>query len=215
MPCLLGKTMGRKFKLLNNYYDEDFKMFNRTNIEINEGLTVLVGCNGSGKTTFLKQINDILKNNDIPVMFHSNMRNGERELKSKAAFHGDFNIVAKLMMSSEGENIVNVMEEIARNMGYMTRSNPDAKELWFLFDAIDSGLSIDNVIDIKEQLIPTVLEHNSDKNIYFVISTNAYEFARGENCFDVMNGKYVTFKDYEDYRAFILKSSERKGKRYK
>ena len=133
MPCLLGKTMGRKFKLSNNYYGEDFKMFNRINIEINKGLTVLVGCNGSGKTTFLKQINDILKNNDIPVMFHSNMRNGERELKSKAAFHGDFNIVAKLMMSSEGENIVNVMAFAIKVLLYSFGSIFFAAKSWSNF----------------------------------------------------------------------------------
>ena len=92
--------------------------------------------------------------------------------------------------------------------------NPDAKELWFLFDAIDSGLSIDNVIDIKESLIPLVIETEKDKDIYFVISANAYEFARNENCFDVINGKYIKFKDYEEYRDFILKTKKQKLERY-
>lgn len=206
--------MSRRFVLHNNWYGDDYAIFKKKWIKINPGLTVLVGCNGAGKTTLLKQINQSLKNKDIPVLFHSNMSDGERELKRKAAFHGNFEVVAKLMMNSEGENIVNVMEEIAKKMGELTRQYPEAQELWFLFDAIDSGLSIDNVLDIKDQLIPVVIEHNQNKDIYFIISANSYEFARNENCFDVINGKYIKFKDYEEYREFILRTKEQKLKRY-
>jgi len=206
--------MSRRFVLYNNWYGDDYAIFKKKWIKINPGLTVLVGCNGAGKTTLLKQINQSLKNKDIPVLFHSNMSDGERELKRKAAFHGNFEVVAKLMMNSEGENIVNVMEEIAKKMGELTRQYPEAQELWFLFDAIDSGLSIDNVLDIKDQLIPVVIEHNQNKDIYFIISANSYEFARNENCFDVINGKYIKFKDYEEYREFILRTKEQKLKRY-
>lgn len=204
----------RKFKLTNKYYGEDFRMFRRVNIEIDKGLTVLVGCNGAGKTTMLNQINQVLENKDIPCMLHSNLCDGEKEYRRKAAFYGNYEFVAQSMASSEGENIVLVLGEIARKMGDLSRRNPDAKELWFLFDAIDSGLSIDNVVEIKEILIPLVVRENPDKDIYFVISANEYELARNERCFDVMNGKYITFKDYEDYREFILKSSEQKDKRY-
>lgn len=207
--------MSRQFTLNNDWYGEDdFNIFKKKKITIKSGLTVLVGCNGAGKTTLLKQIEQSLKSKDIPVMLHNNKSDGERELKSRAALYGDFNIVAKLMMSSEGENIVNVMSEIARKMGDFTRRNGNSKELWFMFDAVDSGLSIDNILEIKEQLIPIVLEHDADKDIYFLISTNSYEFARGENCFDVINGKYIKFANYEEYRDFILKSKERKLERY-
>ena len=41
------------------------------------------------------------------------------------------------------------------------------------------------------------------------------EIANGENCFDVMNGKYVQFKDYDDFKKFIMRSREKKDKRYK
>ena len=49
--------------------------------------------------------------------------------------------------------------------------------------------------------------------IYIVISAIEYELCRGEQCFDVYNGKYITFKDYEDYREFILKNREWKENR--
>lgn len=38
--------------------------------------------------------------------------------------------------------------------------------------------------------------------------------ANGEQCLDVYNGEYVTFKDYGEYKEFILKTRERKDKRY-
>lgn len=207
--------MSRQFTLNNDWYDEDdFKIFKKNKIKIDTGLTVLVGCNGAGKTTMLNQIEDMLDRENIPVLFHNNMTNGERDLKSKATLYGDFEMVARLMSSSEGENIVNVLGEVARKMGDLSRKNPKAKELWFLFDSIDGGLSIDNVIEFKEQLIPVVLENNKDKDIYFVVSTNGYEFARGENCLDVISGEYVKFACYEEYRRFILKSKEQKLERY-
>lgn len=207
--------MCRRFKLSNDWYgDDDWKIFNKTYVTINPGLTVLVGCNGAGKTTLLKQINQSLKNKDIPVMMHNNLTDGERELKSKAAFLGDFATVARTMMSSEGENIVNVMPNIANKMWQMARNNPDAKELWYLFDAIDSGLSVDNIVEIKEVLIPLVIENNNDKEVYFVISANEYELARNEKCFDVIHGRYISFNDYEEYRNFILETRNEKEKRY-
>ena len=205
--------MSRYFNLYNDWYGDDCEIFKNYQIKIDTGLTVLVGCNGAGKTTMLNQIEEMLDRENIPVLFHNNMTNGERDLKGKATFYGDFEMVARLMSSSEGENIVNVLGEVARKMGDLSRKNPKAKELWFLFDSIDSGLSIDNVIEFKEQLLPVVLENNRDKDIYFVVSTNGYEFTRGENCFDVINGKYIKFANYEEYRDFILKSKEQKLER--
>ena len=37
---------------------------------------------------------------------------------------------------------------------------------------------------------------------------------KNEQCLDVYTGNYKTFKDYEDYYKFIMKSRERKDKRY-
>lgn len=88
------------------------------------------------------------------------------------------------------------------------------KERWILLDAVDSGLSVDNIIDLKEQLFKTILEeYNFGNEIYILISANEYEMARDEQCFDVYNGKYITFKDYEEYRKFILESKKWKEQR--
>ena len=82
-------------------------------------------------------------------------------------------------------------------------------------DAVDSGYSVDNVGSLKEDFFQVVLEDAKKEGIelYIVIAANEYELARGESCMDVMNGKYLTFRDYEDYRKFILNSRKRKEKR--
>lgn len=207
--------MSRKFNLSNKWYGGDaHKIFENTYIEFEPGLTVLVGCNGAGKTTLLMQVEQFLRNKEIPVILHNNLTNGEKEAKDNALYEEKIDILAALMTNSEGENIMNVLGEAAIKMGMLSRDGQDAKELWYLFDSIDSGLSIDNISDIKENFLPFVIKENKDKDVYILISANEYEFARNENCLDVMNCKYLKFKDYEDYRDFILKSREQKNKRY-
>ena len=81
--------------------------------------------------------------------------------------------------------------------------------------AVDSGFSIDNVVELKDELFKLILDIHKDKEVYIVITANAYEMARGEQCFDVINGKYVSIKSYEKYRSVILKSRDKKDARYK
>ena len=93
---------------------------------------------------------------------------------------------------------------------------PMSNERWLFFDATDSGLSIDAVNELKSLF--NVMIKNAEENgidLYIIISANEYELAREENCFNVSYGTYIKFKDYEDYRSFILKTREIKNKRYK
>ena len=202
----------REFKITRDPNDCG-NLYYRTKVEFQPGLTVLVGCNGCGKTTLINQIKRRLEKEDIPYVHYDNLHDGGSNARSKAGFYGDISFLATAVCSSEGENIVMNMGNIAREMGSLTRKHPDAKELWFLLDAIDSGLSIDNVVDLKEYLFKTVIEHNKDKDVYLVVSANAFEMCRGEKCFDTYLCKYVDINSYEEYRDFILKSRERKEKR--
>ena len=60
-------------------------------------------------------------------------------------------------------------------------------------------------------LFDIVLEEPLD--VYLIVSANDYTMVRNEQCFDVYTGNYKSFKDYEDYYKFIMKSRERKDKR--
>ena len=231
--------MSRRFKLERDYYDYGFNLYKKRMVDIDNGVTVLVGCNGIGKTTLLHQIKDNLKENDIPYIMFDNLNDGGSHAISEASFYSDFNFMATAVQSSEGENIVMNIGKLAERLGHFVKTGEDSKrtkyrnlqhtiaqlngeeieeheppkERWILLDAVDSGLSVDNIVDIKEQLFKTILEFNYGNEIYIVISANEYEMARGEKCFDVYNGKYVRIKDYEEYRNFVLQSKEWKRQR--
>ena len=231
--------MSRKFRIEQDCYDDGCKLYKKKDITIRDGVTVLVGCNGIGKTTLLHQLRDRLKKDGIPVLTFDNLKDGGNNAISSAGFYGDFNFMATAIVSSEGENIVMNMGKLAsklrhfiktgetdergdaisrafrRTCGEETEKREVPKERWLLLDAIDSGLSVDNVVDIKELLFKTILKDKGDCDVYIVVSANGFEMARGEKCFDVYNGKYVKFSDYEEYRQFILDSKKTKENRYK
>lgn len=228
--------MSRTFTIETKPYDE-VRIFNRKNIEIQPGVTVLVGCNGAGKSTLIHAMQDELKKNNIEYLNYDNLHDGGNRSVSNAMFYDDVRFAASVMCSSEGEaitlNIMNLGENIVYYLKHgktkRTRldimleniENADSKkkeetasqERWIFFDAVDSGLSIDNVLDFKEFVLDPIVKNNS--NVYVIISANSFEMVNGEQCLDVYNGQYCTFDNYEEYKKFICKTRERKEKRYK
>ena len=207
--------MSRTFNIIRDYHEEGYNIFKKKTCTFESGVTVLVGCNGSGKSTLLQQIEYSLRRENIPYIFHDADKDDVGRKREEASYYGDIDFLSASMCSSEGENIFNVFYYVVKKMGRLTTQNPDAKELWFLFDALDSGLSIDAISEMKTDLFQFVIEQNHDKDVYIIVSANGYEFANGERCYDVANCKEITFKDYDDYRKFILKSKEQKNKRNK
>lgn len=202
-----------KFEIETNPYENKKPIFRKKNIEINPGLTVLVGCNGSGKTTLLKQIKRIVMDKGIRCMNYDNVSNNKHNTIADAAYLGDFDIVAQQYCSSEGEGIIQNIGRLAGQIGNAVTmcKGCNEKELFILIDAVDSGLSVDTIDEIKRDLFDLVLEEPLD--VYLIVSANDYTMVRNEQCFDVYTGNYKTFKDYEDYYKFIMKSRERKDKR--
>lgn len=83
-----------------------------------------------------------------------------------------------------------------------------------LYDATDSGMSIDNMQDLKGFFHALVdLTSKQGIELYVIVSANAYELCDGETCIDVASGKEVHFKTYNAYRNFILRSRVNKEKR--
>lgn len=205
--------MGKHIKIERKYYDDRI-IHLRTNIEINEGVTVLVGCNGFGKTTMMRQIIYFITKQNIPNLSFDNLHDGGSHSISKHAFHQNFTTVANLICSSEGENILMNFGLFSQNIRDYIIKNSHKKEFWLFIDSTDSGLSIDNIDEVK--LVFDLIIDDCNKlgvTPYIIVTTNTYEFARGENCYDVYSCKYIKFTDYEDYRKFIINSSKRKEKR--
>lgn len=215
-------------------YDSGFSPTKPTSITIEEGLTVLVGCNGAGKTTLLHNIKEEMKKQNIPCNLYDNLRDGGSNSLSEAFFNEDIGLGASLWTASEGEairinlgNSFTTIKEFLKTGFYNSKSNRLArlfndkkeqeevgKQRVLLFDAVDSGLSVDSIVEIKK-VFSLILQDAKqlDVETYIIISANEYELARGSNCFDVNAGKYIKFRDYEDYREFIIKSRETKEKR--
>lgn len=222
-------------------YDAGFSPTRPTKIELHPGVTVLVGCNGAGKSTLLQNIKSECEHNNIPYHMFDNLADGGKNqiFSHLLAFgSGDYasdsmSLGVSMLESSEGEIIKIHLGRLAselRNFIITGEINSRSHRLSkifrtekpelttddrvLLFDATDSGVSIDAICEIKEFFNSVITESESlNKHVYIVIAANEFELARESDCFDVNAGKYIRFKDYEDYRAFILKSRQNKEKR--
>lgn len=229
-------------KIINTWrdpYDAGFSTCRRKEVEFQPGLTVLVGCNGAGKSTMLHNIKSQLKKENIPVFYFDNEKNGGSSSVSEELFYGNMEFGATAMCSSEGENIsLNLGKCVSKWRKFLqtgdngdrfnrlakslrkTAGEDEEKEIpnerWILLDAMDSGYSIDNVIEMND-LFKLVIEDAKKLGIdlYIVISSNEYELVAGSNCMDVTEGAYVTFENYEKYKKFILHTRKKKDRRYR
>lgn len=228
-----------QIKVWRNPYENGTNLTEPKEITINPGLTVLVGCNGAGKTTLINNIEEVLKKENVPFCMFDNLKEGgSSSISSIISGYKEFatdtlEMGASLWTASEGEAIkINLgrnstLYKEFLDTGFFKNKYYEFKKIFndskdvctsnervFLYDATDSGLSIDSVIEIKN-LFNLILKDSKEKNLetYIIIAANEYELCRGENCFDVNKGNYITFSDYEDYRTFILNSRKLKEKR--
>lgn len=197
--------MNRRFKMEKDPWDAGYEIFTKGDIGFEPGVTILVGCNGSGKSTMLQLIEDALRSSSVPVMSYDNMDDGIRNKNNPE-------LMGNLMTSSEGEQIYLNIGYFASKIKSFIESNSESNELWFIFDGIDSGLSIDNINDVKE-LFKLIIKDHRDKKIYILCSANTYSMCIEEKCFDVTECEYLYFWKYEEYRKFILSSHDKKNLR--
>lgn len=204
--------MSRKFQIPTDPYDEGVRLYSRKDVVFNPGLTTLIGCNGSGKSTLMAMVESSLKPSPgILVMKYDDRYDGGHNLMEKMGFLEDYAGLSTMMTSSEGERIYVGLGHFIGSMRREIRRN-HPKEVWILMDAVGSGLSIDKIDEVKD-FADIVAEDNNGIDVYFVISTNEYEFADGTDCIDVTTFKHMTFSDYADYRNYILETAKRKEKR--
>lgn len=207
--------MSRTFKILKNAVIEQTRtnLYNTELFKFEPGVTILVGCNGFGKSTLLKQIEYQLKNEyQLPYIKYDNYNDG-LPLQEQTAQNQEYKTFSIMLQSSEGENIIIRSSLIGRKIGKMFKNNPLADEYYILLDGVDSGLSIDNIIDLKKYLFDLVINDNKDKDVYIICSANSYEMTIGYKCMNILTGEDIYFNTYYDYKAFILKTKEIKDNR--
>ena len=96
------------------------------------------------------------------------------------------------------ENFATLVKDIGRKI-----RSTDAKNIWLLLDAMDSGFSIDNIIEMKD-FFRFLLKEEPNHSIYILMAANSYELAKGERCLDVQRMEYTRFDNYDKYREFVL-----------
>ena len=218
----------RKFKFPRKYYDDRY-IYKKASIEINNGVSVLIGCNGSGKSTLTYIIMEQLKELNIPVYKFDNYTDGGTRSMQGLLFNGNMDQLANMYCASEGERIsINLGTEFHQIINFLDTGRTkdkfaeifghlkpiETKERWIIFDAVDSGFSIDNVIDFKEYILNSLLEKSKkmDRELYFIITANEYEMCVGLPCINIIDCKYVEINTYEDYKKQILKTRKDKDK---
>ena len=231
----------RNFRFPKDIYDKGINIYKKGSATIHPGITVLVGCNGSGKTTLMRIIKEKLTEHKIPLIYYNNLSDGGNDSMQEALMRGNMEFLIESALSSEGERIVlnlrkvidqilyfmknrtikksssvALMESLRRASGisdtYESDNAPD--ELWILIDAADSGLSIDNIIDLKFVLNRAIQDNCTGTTFYIVVSCNEYEMCDGEQCFDVQKMKYVSIKSYSKFKKVILDSRKYKDSLY-
>lgn len=200
-----------KYKLDKDPYDERVLFTGKLNREISPGFTVLVGCNGSGKTTVLNYIKDKYKHDDNYKIFSWSNTKDKSTSKNAMLESQHYDILVSLAFSSEGEEIDTNIGILANQIGNFERKNKD-KNLIVLLDGIDSGLSIDLIDEVKDffkdLVIPDILKEG--RECYVIASANEYELACDEHCIDARTGEELRFNSYEEYKKYILHSRKLK-----
>lgn len=148
----------------------------------------------------IKELEKHLNNQNIPV-FHLDSFDENKRAMQKNMDSGNVNFVIEYFNSSEGEKIiVNLSARISAMKRFLMK-HQDAEVVVCLFDALDSGLSINMIIEIREIFDIFIKDF---PNLVIVNTTNNYEFTKGTRCISAKSGREVSFKSYDDYVKFIL-----------
>lgn len=200
-------------------FEDDLKLYSRKQFTLLPGLNSLVGCNGSGKTTFIDHfLIPALMKDKIEYYKYNDRRNGGSMLMDRMLnVDDDMYGLVRMTLSSEGERIVVGLEKVITALPSFFKENK-GKPAYLILDAIDSGMSVDEIIEIRELLLDIIIpdaKARFDVDLYIVIAANNYEWCNDERIhnIDITNAKILNLRSYEQYKDQILKSRQFKNRR--
>jgi len=203
-----------RIKIDQHPYDEDQKLFDTEYITLKPGINSLVGCNGSGKSTFINAfLIPYLEKHKIDYYSYNDRIHGGHTLMEEYTLKGNTNGLARMFISSEGERIVEGLGKTFSLLRYKIQNSKDKFVL--IFDAIDSGMSVDEIIEIREIINNTVIPdaESMDKELYIVIAANNYEWCKDVRNINIITGKELKINSYDDFRDIIQISRKYKDNR--
>lgn len=231
-------VFGRLFNIHNkNYYAENQVLYKKNKIFIPENsVSCLVGCNGIGKSTVIRQMihdneNCLSKTAwDLQESHSFSLRGLFEELPKREDFdefymngnknssfgYSDDDFLKNDISTawcSTGEANLRVAGPVFSILGQETKLLA-GKRLFVFLDDLDVGVSIDYLREVVSA-IKTMEKVMSERGIkfYIILTANSYELAKHFNCIDSVSFKPVKFKDYEDYADYVVKTREYKNNR--
>ena len=175
---------------------------------ISPGLTIIVGRNGYGKTTFLRSLEEQITEASTPCVSWNDNEYGRSVGKDRMLHADNMAGLASMMCRSEGETMLASFSEF-----FMVKAGAAVRhcakhyksEIFFLIDQIDSGLDIYQLDEIKDVINNTIIPDLESRHIagYFLMTANSFEVAEGEDCLDPVTGKHYRFDTLAEYRSYI------------
>lgn len=222
--CAPVRTAGRIELQEDDVFDDGRQFYKVKAVQFAPGLTTLCGCNGFGKTTLLNEIKTYLSKKSVPVACFDNVgqnggQNYSRDMLNRSlsglAAPEEMRDAILLMDSSEGEKIGVAVADFMRRAVQQSRNYQGKRgEFWVLIDALDSGLSVDVIDEIKESLFEALLQNMpEDMNIYIVVTSNSYEMSEGTHCMMCDSLIYEDISSYEKFRKLVKRTRLEKEKR--
>ena len=224
-------------KLPDTDFDGNRKLFPKKSLELEPNTVYcLVGCNGSGKTTLVDYMIENLRKKGAEKAYDrlaglKRAFTGKEfdftkcdnyyisfDRKSEDGINEDY-FISKAMTTycSTGESIITRFGGVLGILGdFIRKPEYKNKNLFIFFDDCDAGTSLDVICEIID--VVNMIKDDCAANgitYYFILTANSYEIARNCQCIDVNTFKPISFKDYEDYKKFVLKSKARKDKSFK
>lgn len=147
--------------------------------QLNTPFTVIIGPNGTGKSMSLDSIKKELEQQDVQIAHFGAVN--DNAIK-KVNFYSDS--PEKIMgamgskFSSEGEELSYSFKQWFQDyaMYALLKGKETEKDIWFLLDELDSGLSYDRIRLIVEQLeFIQTMELNEGRHLHVVLTSNSYE----------------------------------------
>lgn len=207
------------FKISKDYYCNNINIYDKSSIDIKPGVTILVGCNGVGKTTLIQQLKSRCEKYDIPSLSFDQrgFQSSSMLMDKMLNVDGDISGLINMYASSEGQRIRESLYYFGTEyQKFLKTIKNHQNHIFFFFDALDSGLSVDNIIEFKRDCVEPIIKtcNEADKEAYIIVPCNEYEMARGENCLILPELTYREIKSYDTYRKIILKTRRKIDRLY-
>lgn len=209
---------------MNIYLWSNPKITGNSNIvkyEFDQGVTMLIGPNGSGKTSALSQLDSIfntsnwktIEDNDYLrneyACYYYNNTHEQLSAKQRWLDSGLTRRLASSFENSEGQDMWDYIYYKATAIGKTIRTAKETnkKGIFILIDGLDSGLSLDKINELRTHLLDFInkKETSEDFEVYIICSANSYEMCNHYNCIDVTNQNKVIFNNYEDFEKYFIK----------